>query len=223
VAIEDVVAALVQRWGDVLPYLEPADLRAFADAVNLIESSAPGDQAAASSLADLMTLLIVRLPAGHPVREAIAGQSRLAGSAWDSAKIARALQALPGISAQLGGTDPEATSPTEAARQRLLQAPALTREQVRERGGDPDRDDLIRLSPRVGPARLPAFQFDDEGRPVPVVSAINTLLGSAADPWGVADWWLGANAWLSGVPADLLGQVDDDVLAQAAMAEIPDR
>jgi hypothetical protein len=222
VAIEDVVAALVQRWDDVLPYLEPADLRAFADTVTLIESSSAVDQAAAGALANLMTLLIVRLPSGHPVREAIASQSRLAGPATASAEVARALRALPGISAALSLADPPASA-SQSAQQRLLEAAALTLEQVRERGGDPDRDDLIRLSPGVGPVRLPAFQFDTEGRPLPVVSAINTLLRAAEDPWGVADWWLGANAWLGGVPADLLGRVDDDVLARAAMAELPDR
>jgi hypothetical protein len=223
VAIEDVVAALVQRWDDVLPYLEPEDLHAFADTVTLIESSSAVDQAAAGALANLMTLLIVRLPSGHPVREAIASQSRLAGPATASAEVARALRALPGISAALSLADPPAASGSQAAQQRLLEAPALTFEQVRERGGDPDRDDLIRLSPGVGPVRLPAFQFDAEGRPLPVVSAINTLLRAAEDPWGVADWWLGANAWLGAVPADLLGRVDDDVLARAAMAELPDR
>lgn len=44
------------------------------------------------------------------------------------------------------------------------------------------------------------------------------LLDAAEDPWGVADWWLGANAWLGAVPAQLLGRVADDVLLDAARA-----
>ena len=31
------------------------------------------------------------------------------------------------------------------------------------------------------------------------------LLDADDDPFGVADWWLGRNAWLEGVPADLIG------------------
>jgi len=36
----------------------------------------------------------------------------------------------------------------------------------------------------------------------------------------VADWWLGRNAWLDAIPADLIGQVDDALLVRAARAEL---
>ncbi|MGJ3560402.1 hypothetical protein ACR6C2_25330 [Streptomyces sp. INA 01156] len=37
------------------------------------------------------------------------------------------------------------------------------------------------------------------------------------DPWGAADWWLGGNSWLHGVPADLLGALPDEELEGAAL------
>ncbi len=52
-----------------------------------------------------------------------------------------------------------------------------------------------------------------------MVLAVNRLLAARDDPWGVADWWLGGNAWLADVPAELLGEVDDEVLVRAARAE----
>jgi hypothetical protein len=36
---------------------------------------------------------------------------------------------------------------------------------------------------------------------------------------GPVDWWLGANAWLAAVPADVLGVVNDSVLIATAHAE----
>lgn len=48
--------------------------------------------------------------------------------------------------------------------------------------------------------------------------AINAMLGAAADPWGVADWWLGPNLWLDAVPATLLGAgLDEQLLAAASV------
>ena len=85
-----------------------------------------------------------------------------------------------------------------------------------------DDAQAAQLSPPGGPEQLPAFQFGLDGQPIPVVVTINRLLEAAADPWGVADWWLGRNAWLNGIPADLLGQVDDALLVLAARAEFPE-
>ena len=57
----------------------------------------------------------------------------------------------------------------------------------------------------------PGFQFREAeaGQLEPVggvVSAVNKTLGviELDDPWGVADWWLGKNAWLDAKPVDLL-------------------
>ena len=51
-----------------------------------------------------------------------------------------------------------------------------------------------------------------------MVLAVNRLLDADEDPWGVADWWLGGNARLGAVPAQLLGRGHDDLLAAAARA-----
>jgi len=102
----------------------------------------------------------------------------------------------------------------------LLSAPHLTEHEVSVCGVDPARSDLIRLPGPDQQQILPAFQFDDENLPRPIVTAINTLLNVDDDPWGVADWWLGKNAWLRGIPADLLGLIPDESLMRAAQAEV---
>ncbi|MCC9707487.1 DUF3168 domain-containing protein [Streptomyces sp. MNU76] len=106
-----------------------------------------------------------------------------------------------------------------SARERLLAEPALTETDLTELFGvAADQPGLIRLRAAAGPEQLPAFQFDGEGRPRPLVLAINAMLGAAADPWGVADWWLGPNPWLDAVPATLLGTgLDDQLLAAASV------
>ncbi|HEU5030427.1 MAG TPA: hypothetical protein VFV01_36330, partial [Spirillospora sp.] len=148
------------------------------------------------------------LPRSHPVRRALSSV-RLAGArstAWDATP--RALAAIA-LAADLALADREA----EAA---LLAVPMVSWREARDRDPGPGGAPLIRL----GPDGAPAFQFDAAGRPVPVVLEINRLLGADTDPWGAADWWLGANAWLAGVPAALLGDVDDRVLVLAARAEL---
>jgi len=226
VALRDLVAVLVAHWGDTLPHLEPGDRELIADAISRMGAAKEDAAAANAAVADLTTLLVVRLPPGHAVREVIAEQTRLAIAPDDLPRIASALQVLAlGVDAQPRGLSPMTVSAQSMAGQsaeaRLLSAPALTPEQVRDSGGDPNRDDLIRLAQESGAVQLPAFQFGQDGAPVPVVSAINRLLQVASDPWGVADWWLGANAWLDAVPADLIGRVADDLLTRAAQADFP--
>ncbi|WP_215451931.1 DUF3168 domain-containing protein [Streptomyces sp. ATCC 21386] len=135
---------------------------------------------------------------------------------------------LPGRAGLPGGT-PEPTRGSRgappgavrwaSARERLLAEPALTETDLTELFGvAADQPGLIRLRAPAGPEQLPAFQFDGEGRPRPLVLAINAMLGAAADPWGVADWWLGPNPWLDAVPATLLGTgLDDQLLAAASV------
>ena len=103
---------------------------------------------------------------------------------------------------------------------RLLGAPAVTAMEMRRRGADPCLHGLIRLWPEQGGVRLPSFQFTPTGEPRPLVLEINILLGVSEDPWGVADWWLSPNTWLTGVPADLLDNVDEDRLRAAAAAAV---
>ncbi|MCW5254300.1 hypothetical protein [Streptomyces sp. SHP 1-2] len=76
---------------------------------------------------------------------------------------------------------------------------------------------VLRLNAPGGGPRYPRFQFrPGTAEPLPVVRRINELLRADRDPWGAADWWLGGNAWLAGVPADLLGRLPDDELVRAA-------
>lgn len=120
------------------------------------------------------------------------------------------------------GTGPAPVGDTEAQPspyERLLAAPALTEDDLRDNFGVEATDpELIRLRRRDGTERLPAFQFDGTGRPRPVVITVNRMLGAAEDPWGVADWWLGPNPWLAAAPATLLGTgLDGQLLAAASV------
>ncbi|MFD5492453.1 hypothetical protein ACFWH4_05870 [Streptomyces sp. NPDC127091] len=117
---------------------------------------------------------------------------------------------------------PEPAELLEAARARLLSAPALTeREHAELLASHGDQPGLIRLTdPRPGRsgAHCPRFQFRPGTlQPLPVVLRINGLLRADVDPWGAADWWLGGNSWLHGVPADLLGALPDEELEGAAL------
>ena len=94
-----------------------------------------------------------------------------------------------------------APSPTGCSR-----APALSADEVRRHGADPADPGLIRLDRADGGQQWPAFQFAPGGGPLPVVRPINQLLDAAADPVGVADWWLSRNGWLDEQPSLLLGR-----------------
>lgn len=114
---------------------------------------------------------------------------------------------------------PKGSDPIEQEiERRLLSAPALSEAQVRDYGQNPQRADLIRLDREDGGVQLPAFQFDKRGRPFWVVTKVNTILDAEDDPWGVADWWLGRNAWFDAVPAELIGHVANEILIEAAQA-----
>lgn len=120
------------------------------------------------------------------------------------------------------GTEPAPVGDAEAQPspyERLLAAPALTEDDLRDNFGvEATAPELIRLRRRDGTERLPAFQFDGTGRPREVVVAVNRMLGAAEDPWGVADWWLGPNPWLAATPAALLGKgLDGQLLAAASV------
>ncbi|MEU2517895.1 hypothetical protein ABZ732_03795 [Streptomyces pseudogriseolus] len=101
-------------------------------------------------------------------------------------------------------------------RERLLAEPALDPDTVERRGGSPYSPDLIRLRGPGGRIRLPCFQFSDDTLPWLTVLEVNALLGADHDPWGAADWWLSANAWLGTRPARLLGSGRDRQLVEVA-------
>ncbi|MFJ3666075.1 hypothetical protein ACIPSE_06445 [Streptomyces sp. NPDC090106] len=101
-------------------------------------------------------------------------------------------------------------------RERLLAEPALDAEDLLQRGGSPFAPELIRLPGVGGRLRLPRFQFSEDTLPWLVVLEVNALLAADRDPWGAADWWLSANAWLGASPVSLLGTGRDRQLADTA-------
>ncbi|MFD3658039.1 hypothetical protein [Streptomyces sp. NPDC058620] len=98
-------------------------------------------------------------------------------------------------------------------RARLLQEPAL----IPRETGLPDPR-LISLTRENGEKQFPAFQFEAGTMPWAVVLEVADVLRADRDPWGVADWWLSANAWTGTAPASLLGQGRDPELLGAARA-----
>lgn len=62
----------------------------------------------------------------------------------------------------------------------------------------------------------PAFQFDDTGRPKPVVARVLQALGKRG-PWQVASWFTAPNGWLPDDrrPVDVM-DADPDAVAEAA-------
>ncbi len=68
------------------------------------------------------------------------------------------------------------------------------------------------------PGRIlyPAFQFDDTGRPKPVVAAVLKVLGRRG-PWQIASWFTAPNGWLPDDrrPVDVM-DADPDAVAEAA-------
>lgn len=230
--LADVVGVIAEFWDDVMGHLSPADREAAAGyAREILRSDDEASRFAAAQ--HLVDLAAPALPAGHPVRRALATEASKFVTAAQSWKAAKGLLAqvtpadlAPGVLGGPGGGGPaprEQPAPgTEEIRQEaeawLLSAPALAEEEVRRRGVDPHDPGLIRLSPPSANVRLPAFQFDPNGHPYAVVMRINRMLDAAGDPWGVADWWLGPNAWIDAVPAESIGRINDGVLIAAARA-----
>ena len=65
-----------------------------------------------------------------------------------------------------------------------------------------------------GAARFPGFQFGDDGRPLPVVADVVAALGSVFTGWGLALWFTGGSASLSGMrPVDVMTGTSEDVAA----------
>lgn len=217
VTLPNAVAILAEHWDDVAGRLHDDQRQLLAALTG--ELLGADDVGRRNAAMDIMDLVSPVLPADHPVRRALATESRRFGHSsgqWEAAllilrpRLAEMRLAI-GLSA----------SPAEVKREAerwVLAVPALDPVEVRLRGADPDDPGLIRLDPPGGSTQLPAFQFGSDGLPYPVVTAINILLDARDDPWGAADWWLGPNAWIGAVPAEVIGQIDDQVLIEAAQA-----
>jgi hypothetical protein len=210
-AVEDAIRALRDHWDDVVSRLDAQRRQELHDLVADLGGS--GHQRAVADLADL---LVEELPPDHPVRRALAQGYLFATPAtpdWTELRVSlEALAWPPEDGAGTGG-------PVLAAvLDRLLRAPALTEDDVRQRGANPADPQLIRLDRRDGGRQWPEFQFAPDDGPMPVVRIVNGLLDAAGDPVGAADWWLSRNAWLNGQPSLLIGVVSDDYLVRAARA-----
>jgi hypothetical protein len=221
VAEHDFIEALAKYWLDVIACLGSEDLPILADQVDRLKDAALDNPPAAHAfLADLMHFLRDRLAEGHPVRQAMPPFWAAALPPDDLSGLAGV---LAGLSLPLGLPSVTASAPQAGDSEPvgwLFSLSSLTERQVADSGVRPQRDDLIRLP---GPDRqsvLPAFQFDADGRPLPIVIEVNLLLDAKSDPWGVADWWLSENAWLGRVPAEMLGGLADSDLISAARAAL---
>ncbi|MCX4683973.1 hypothetical protein OG401_06535 [Kitasatospora purpeofusca] len=208
-ALADVLDVLRERWDEVQEFL---DETAKVAVVALLDTPGADPERTARRIA---RLVLAALPDGHPVRAPLEDSVRYSRAVQagtiDGAAVLRALDLFRGPS----------PTPPEDADDWLLAADSVSAADYRSGGHDPADPDLIRLTDRQGAVQLPSFQFDGaSGRPLAVVVAVNRLLDADDDPWGVADWWLGANAWLDAVPARLLGTPAEHGLLTAARAEI---
>ena len=67
-----------------------------------------------------------------------------------------------------------------------------------------------------GTTVYPGFQFDDDGRPFPVIAQVLAVVGDDGSGWPLALWFTGADGWLDGHrPVDLLHE-DPDAVVEAA-------
>ncbi|MFE6745353.1 hypothetical protein ACFVGM_05815 [Kitasatospora purpeofusca] len=222
----ELLDVLHEHWDEVQEYLDEA---ARAAVVALLDAPSADPERTARRI---VRLVLAALPDGHPVRAVLEDSVRYSRAVRvESSNREAVLQVLAlvrGGSRDGGGPEappepePDALpTPPEDADDWLLAADSVSAAEYRSGGHDPADPDLIRLTDRQGTVRLPSFQFDGaSGRPLPVVVAVNRLLDADDDPWGVADWWLGANAWLDAVPARLLGTPSEHGLLAAARAEI---
>jgi len=202
------MVALREHWDDVMSRLPGAKGEQFRV---LVENMGGADQA--TIVTEIADFLVENLPPEHPVRRALAEGYLFQSTAidWTALELDLRGKAKDGPSS-IGGLI------LRSVVERLLSAPALTEDEVRQRGGDPADPGLIRLDRADGSRQWPQFQFAVGAGPLPVVQAVNQVLGAAADPVGAADWWLSRNGWLNGEPHQLIGRVPDDVLMRAARA-----
>ncbi|MEV8545984.1 hypothetical protein [Streptomyces sp. NPDC051572] len=188
--------------------------------VRALADTPPGDSRGLRRSLQNVRLCLVVLPFGHPVRQAL-DSVRLVGTVPvrppDPRQIRNVLARLLADPPQ----PPDTAAIIAAVERRLLQEPALSAAEVRDRCRDSaPPPELIRLAdPELG-YRYPEFQFSPGGgAPYEVVLEVNRVLLADADPWGAADWWLSGNTWLGGgPPAALLGVRPDRELVGAAVA-----
>lgn len=225
VGINQALAALEATWDDVRRTVDPGvfeSLERFT--VHLHDAAIGGDTKSRSKNAyAIADLLSAALPPDHPFVVALESEdTRFVNTSADQRSIAERLftrlSGEPPHDSQSSATERSAAEAVAAeAERRLAQTACVLVKQLRSEEIEASGDRLISLGPD---GRLPRFQFDAALHPRPVVLTVNAILDAHGDPWGVADWWLGENAWLGAAPAALLGAVEDGVLVDAAEAEL---
>jgi hypothetical protein len=216
---EQVLRAIRNHWAELIPLLTAATrpkMRALLDRLD-DETTMETDSQLWAARNELSELLLAVLAEGHPVRTAVLNSTRGTAQLERPTETARELlDRLDGAGA--GESDPTPLEVEYWSALRLLAEPAVGEDDVRMLGLNPADPRLIRLRTFDGSARWPEFQFGPDGAPHRVVIVINRILEATDDPWGAADWWLAANTWLGGVPAELLGAIPDTTLVAAAQA-----
>lgn len=114
----------------------------------------------------------------------------------------------------------------EARRQFLQEFPTLTSQQVAEMSGSKASNAAAQANRwktagkifalNVGRGdRYPAFQFGEDGRPLPVIEQVLRNM-EGRSPWAVALWFASHSGWLNGVrPVDHLADAPDEVVNAA--------
>jgi hypothetical protein len=214
--------ALAEHWDDIVRRLDQLDAAELQVRVgDLTTASIPA--MSVEKAMDLTDFLATRLPRDHPFREALAANELRFATPMqhEPERLATFLNLADTLRGRVTPDDvPSAERVMRMASLWLLEADSFGVETVRGFGRDPLDADLIRLPREDGTEQWPAFQFDQRGAVPDIVRAINKMLRANEDPWGVADWWLGDNAWLDAVPARLVGRTDDDRLINAAAREL---
>jgi hypothetical protein len=227
---DPVLRALAEHWDDVLR-LASDDQRELLR--GLVAGTVEPDPIDARAM--LADVLLVVLPADHPLVDVLRTGTLLSTGHGSVAEVEVSLRRLRSLVLvpEPPAEPPRAPAHRPAAgpapgpvldefdrevRARLLALPALSPDELRERGVDPAGTGLIRLVRQDLEVQLPAFQFSGAGRPWPVVLEVNGLLNATADPWGVMCWWVDPHAGLDLAPVDLLGQGRDRLLVRAAAA-----
>jgi hypothetical protein len=107
-----------------------------------------------------------------------------------------------------------------AAREKLLSEFGVrSGVQAAKTVGQWKREGLIFTVYHQGRSVYPAFQFDNEGRPRPVVAEVLATLGQQGRGWQLALWFTSANGWLGGRrPVDVL-DTDPAAISEAGRRE----
>ncbi|MCX4731027.1 hypothetical protein [Streptomyces sp. NBC_01363] len=208
------LSLLRTHWPMTLAALDGGRRARLCDGLN--DLAAAGDRKAVERALRGLRLQLRALPSDHPVARELSGTVRYA-DAPSAPTVDRAL--LGELLDLFADPPPGPAELLRTAHERLWETPALgPAELAPETADDPAAAGLIRLRHPGAGDRYPRFQFaPGTTEPLPVVRRINHILMADKDPWGAADWWLGGNGRLAGIPAELLGAVPDEDLARAAL------